>query len=145
MAKRPLTGFLKISNMIRNFLLKSCFLLVSMLCFVAYGADELAVESEVFYDKDWVKTSSNEWLTGEIISFYDEKLEFDSNEFDSQNIDAGDIAEIRSPYVFSVRLNAGRIYTGRIELKDKVLYIHQGIKTEKVLFSNVLTMVRVDI
>ena len=141
MAKRPLTGFLKISNMIRNFLLKSCFLLVSMLCFVAYGADELAVESEVFYDKDWVKTSSNEWLTGEIISFYDEKLEFDSNEFDSQNIDAGDIAEIRSPYVFSVRLNAGRIYTGRIELKDKVLYIHQGIKTEKVLFSNVLTMV----
>ena len=47
-------------------------------------------------DFDWVKLSSDEWLKGEIISMYDEELEFDSDELDLQTIDWEDVAELRS-------------------------------------------------
>lgn len=100
-----------------------------------------AAEPELFVDRDWLKTQSGEWVNGEIISFYDGKVEFDSDEFGLQLIDADDVSEIRSQYAFSVRLNAGRIYTGRLELSNDVLQIHQGLKSERVYFSNVLTMV----
>lgn len=114
--------------------------LISLILFV-FSLKTFAAEPEIFVDRDWLKTSSGEWINGEIISFYDDKVEFDSDEFGLQTIDAEDISEIRSEHAFSVRLNAGRIYTGRLELSDNVLTIHQGLKSERVYFSNVLTMV----
>jgi len=45
---------------------------------------------------DWVRLSSDEWLKGDIVSMYDETLEFESDELDTQTIDLDDIAELRS-------------------------------------------------
>lgn len=117
---------------------------LGLFCERVYGQVEAPNSENVTYDRDWIKTQSGEWVGGDIESFYEDTLIFDSNEFDTQEIDRDDIAEIKSPHTFRLRLNGGRIYTGRIELKDKVLYVYQGVKTEKVLFDNVLTMVPFD-
>lgn len=117
---------------------------LGLFCERVYGQVETPNSENVTYDRDWIKTQSGEWVGGDIESFYEDTLIFDSNEFDTQEIDRDDIAEIKSPQTFRLRLNGGRIYTGRIELKDKVLYVYQGVKTEKVLFDNVLTMVPFD-
>src|SRR5262245_20862292 len=40
---------------------------------------------------DWVQMTSGEWLRGEIISLYDEVLEFDSEEFEDLELEWEDI------------------------------------------------------
>jgi hypothetical protein len=104
---------------------------LGLFCERVYGQVEAPNSENVTYDRDWIKTQSGEWVGGDIESFYEDTLIFDSNEFDTQEIDRDDIAEIKSPHTFRLRLNGGRIYTGRIELKDKVLYVYQGVKTKK--------------
>ena len=46
---------------------------------------------------DWIRMKSGEWLKGEIKIMRDGELEFDSDEFDEQEIDWDDVAELRSP------------------------------------------------
>jgi putative salt-induced outer membrane protein YdiY len=60
-------------------------------------------EPEVFKPKppmpekfDWVQTTSGEWIKGELIEMYDEKLQFDSKEFDEVTIDWVDVQQIRT-------------------------------------------------
>jgi putative salt-induced outer membrane protein YdiY len=53
-------------------------------------------------DFDWIRLPSDEWLKGEIISMYDRKLEFDSDELDELSFDFDDIKEIRSAHVVQV-------------------------------------------
>jgi putative salt-induced outer membrane protein YdiY len=72
---------------------------------------------------DWVQMTSGEWLKGEIIAMYDEDLEFDSDEFDLQTLDWGDIKEIRSVRVCQVRFLDGTIKTGTILLDGDTLQI----------------------
>lgn len=43
---------------------------------------------------DWIKLKSNEWLKGDIVSMYEDKLEFDSDELDLQVIDWEDNSRI---------------------------------------------------
>ena len=42
---------------------------------------------------DWVQTTSGEWLKGELKVMYSGNLEFDSDEFDLQNIDWDDVEQ----------------------------------------------------
>lgn len=63
---------------------------------------------------DWLKTTSGEWVQGDIIAMYDERLEFDSDEFDVQSIKWKDIAELHSKGLQSIRLLDGTISEGRI-------------------------------
>ena len=48
-------------------------------------------------DYDWIRMKSGEWLKGEIKVMREGELEFDSDEFDLQQIDWDDVAELRSP------------------------------------------------
>lgn len=48
-------------------------------------------------DHDWIRMKSGEWLKGEIKVMREGTLEFDSDEFDDQEIDWDDVAELRSP------------------------------------------------
>lgn len=52
---------------------------------------------------DWIKLVSDEWLKGELIVMYDDRLEFDSDEMDMQTIDFEDIKEIRTGQIVQVR------------------------------------------
>lgn len=63
---------------------------------------------------DWVQTTSLEWLRGEIIAMYDDKLEFDSDKFDKQTIDWEDVKEIRSAGTMQVGFENDTIAVGKI-------------------------------
>ncbi|SET77593.1 DUF481 domain-containing protein [Thalassotalea agarivorans] len=66
---------------------------------------------------DWLKTSSGEWLKGDIVAMYDEELEFDSDEFGLVTVDWEDVAELYSKEEQSIRLSRGRIVVGRLTYK----------------------------
>jgi len=88
---------------------------------VSYGQDDAnrwQKPTPVFKQKfDWVKLTSDEWLKGDIISMYDEQLEFDSDELDMQTIDWEDVAELRSKEWQSIRMFDGTIAEGYLVLK----------------------------
>ena len=76
---------------------------------------------------DWLKLTSDEWLKGDIISMYDEELEFDSDELDMQTIDWDDVAELRSQNVLSIRMIDGAIAEGYLVVKDgKLTLVNNG-------------------
>lgn len=91
-------------------------------------------------DYDWVKLTSDEWLKGDIISMYDEKLEFDSDELDTQIIDLDDIAELRSKSWQSIRMFDGTIAEGYIVIKEgNILLVKNGV-SKKFLVSELLSI-----
>jgi putative salt-induced outer membrane protein YdiY len=72
---------------------------------------------------DWLRLTSNEWLKGEIVSMYDDVLEFDSDELGIQSIDWDDVAELRSKDVLSIRMNNNIITEGRLLVLDGKLTV----------------------
>ena len=70
-------------------------------------------------DFDWIRLPSDEWLKGEIISMYDGKLEFDSDELGVHTFDFADIKEMRTSRVVQVGLADREPVTGRLVLADK--------------------------
>ena len=91
-------------------------------------------------DFDWIKLTSDEWLKGDIISMYDEKLEFDSDELDMQTIDLEDIAELRSKEWQSIRMFDGTIAEGYLVIKDGKLSLVKNGVTTNYEFSNLLSI-----
>jgi hypothetical protein len=70
-------------------------------------------------DFDWIRLPSDEWLKGEIVSMYDGKLEFDSDELGVHTFDFGDIKELRSSRVVQVGFSERPPVTGRLVMIDK--------------------------
>lgn len=66
---------------------------------------------------DWLKLTSDEWLKGDIISMYDDELEFDSDEFGITFFDWEDVSELRSRFDQQIRLADGRIVKGFLIVK----------------------------
>jgi len=64
---------------------------------------------------DWIQLTSLEWLKGEFIGLYDEKLEFESDELDTLSLDWKDIKRVRTARVMDVRL------VGRVGVKGRVM------------------------
>ncbi|TWX64851.1 DUF481 domain-containing protein [Colwellia demingiae] len=91
-------------------------------------------------DFDWIKLKSDEWLKGDIVSMYDEKLEFDSDELDMQTIDLEDVAELRSKAWQSIRMFDGTIAEGYLVLKDGQLSLVKNGVTTNYEFSNLLSI-----
>ena len=50
-----------------------------------------------------LKLQSGEWLKGDIISMYDDELEFESEEFDTIFFDWQDVKELRSRFDQQIR------------------------------------------
>ena len=65
-------------------------------------------------DFDWIRLPSDEWLKGKIVSMYDGKLEFDSDELGVHTFDFADIKELRSSRVLQVGLSDRAPLTGRL-------------------------------
>ena len=91
-------------------------------------------------DFDWIKLTSDEWLKGDIVSMYDEKLEFDSDELGMQTIDLDDVAELRSKQWQSIRMFDGTIAEGYLVLKDGQLSLVKHGVTTRYEFSNLLSI-----
>ena len=120
------------------------FLFPLMLSALSYAEDdrsEWQKPTPVFkQDFDWIKLTSDEWLKGDIISMYDEKLEFDSDELDMQTIDLEDIAELRSREWQSIRMFDGTIDEGYLVIKDGKLSLVKNGVTSHYEFSNLLSI-----
>lgn len=69
-------------------------------------------------DYDWLQLGSGEWLKGDIIVLYEDKLEFDSEELDLLTLDFEDIEQIRSAHVVQVRLEGGIDLLGQLYMAD---------------------------
>ena len=63
---------------------------------------------------DWIQLTSDEWLKGEIIAMYDDKLEFDSDELDLLEFDWEDVRQVRSAQTMHVGFLHGRTATGKL-------------------------------
>ena len=70
---------------------------------------------------DWIKLSSGEWLKGELVSFYDDTMNFDSDILGLLTIDAEDIQELRSHNRKSLRFNDGSVLEGQIYIKGEFI------------------------
>ena len=65
---------------------------------------------------DWVQTTSGEWLKGEIKGVYDDKLEFDSDEFDIQVIDLEDVQQLKSHSTTSLNIEGKGTLEGKLHI-----------------------------
>lgn len=80
---------------------------------------------------DWVQLTSGEWLKGEIKSFYEKNLEFDSEKLKLLDIKWKDVKQIRSPRYFSVRFEGPVIVVGILQVEgDKVFVTFEKEKWE---------------
>jgi len=76
---------------------------------------------------DWLKLTSDEWLKGDIISMYDDELEFDSDEFGVKFFDWEDVSELRSRFDQQIRLADDSIVQGFLIVKEgKLTLISDG-------------------
>jgi putative salt-induced outer membrane protein YdiY len=89
---------------------------------------------------DWLKLKSDEWLKGEIISMYDDELEFDSDEFDIRTFDWRDVSELRSRYDQSIRFSDGKLVQGFLVVKEGKLILISGGKEQEFPLSKLMSI-----
>ena len=126
-------------------LAKVSFIIFSLIISMSgYAKEELSnwqKPTPIFkQDFDWVKLTSDEWLKGDIVSMYDEKLEFDSDELDMQTIDWDDVAELRSKQWQSIRMFDGTIAEGYLVVKEGDLSLVKHGVTSHYELSNLLSI-----
>lgn len=72
---------------------------------------------------DWLRMKNGEWLKGELISIRNKEVIFDSDEFNEQNLDLDDIAELHSAFVVIMSDNNSRTFSGRISLVGDDIFL----------------------
>lgn len=88
---------------------------------------------------DWIKLTSGEWLKGEIKVLYNSELEFDSDNLGLLTLDWGDVAEVRTQQILSVRFNNGSEGVGRVLLSDGRVSFN-GTTVESYEASGIMSM-----
>jgi putative salt-induced outer membrane protein YdiY len=83
-------------------------------------------------DFDWIKLTSDEWLKGELIALYQDSLEFDSDEIGLLSFDWDDVAEVLSYKEKSLRLQDGRIVTGRLHINGGIVKLNNNGETSQI-------------
>jgi len=99
----------------------SRFLLVAVAIVGVIAPATAEEEQEAFKPKppmpekwDWIQTTSGEWLKGELIEMYDDKLQFDSDEFDEVTIDWEDVQQIRTVGTMQIGFTHNVVATGQV-------------------------------
>ena len=90
---------------------------------------------------DWIQTTSLEWLKGKIVAMYDDSIEFDSKEFDLQNLDWSDIKEVRSVGTMQVAFEDGTIAIGQVFIDSETVRV-LGDEEKRYPRSEVLSITR---
>ncbi|WP_052073267.1 DUF481 domain-containing protein [Thalassotalea sp. ND16A] len=75
---------------------------------------------------DWLLLKNGELLAGDLISMYQDKVEFDSDEFGIVTIKMKKIAQIRSRSIMSIRLDNDEVHEGQLLItEDSVSFINK--------------------
>ena len=85
--------------------------------------EELSPKAENY---DWVQTKSGEWFKGKIIGFYNDRLDFDSEEIDDYTFKLKNITQIKSHTIMSVNVENVASFSGILRYKNKKVKIIQG-------------------
>ncbi len=88
---------------------------------------------------DWIQMTSQEWLKGELISMYDDSVEFDSKEFDLQTVDWGDVKEVRSVGIMQIAFEDGTIAVGQLFIDQETVRV-MGDEDQEYPRSEVLSI-----
>ncbi len=125
------------------------FLFIFLYCFISVvSASPLGDDlpdwqkpTPIFSQKfDWLKLKSEEWLKGEIISMYDDELEFDSDEFGIKTFDWRDVSELRSRFDQSIRFSNGKVVQGFLIVKDGKLILISGGKEQEFPLTELMSI-----
>jgi hypothetical protein len=90
-------------------------------------------------DFDWIQLTSDEWLKGEIIALYNDKLEFDSDELGLLTLDWEDVKEVRSASTIQVGLLDKSVATGQLFVDGDGVRV-MGEEDQKLERSQVMTL-----
>lgn len=72
---------------------------------------------------DWILLTSNEVVKGEVITLYQEDMEFDSDELDLLEIDWKEVSILKTVGPMSIRLNDGTIAKGRLVITSNEIRV----------------------
>lgn len=111
--------------------MKKILLLLIFISSFAYGNKENSKTEEywnpptpIFSQKfDWLKLNSGEWFKGEIVSMYDDELEFESDEFNTLTFDWDDVEQLRSRFDQQIRFEDGSVKKGFLIVKNNNLVV----------------------
>lgn len=105
-------------------------LAIALITFISKGQENLehtdvwGPPTPIFLQQfDWLKLRSGEWLKGDIISMYDDELEFESDEFDTITFDWDKVTELRSRFDQQIRFANGQVKQGFLIVKEQHLVI----------------------
>jgi putative salt-induced outer membrane protein YdiY len=75
---------------------------------------------------DWVQLTSGEWLKGQIVAMYEQKLEFDSDKLGVLSLKWKDVKELRSAGTMEVAFDDGRVLAGTILVDEETIRVIDG-------------------
>jgi putative salt-induced outer membrane protein YdiY len=81
---------------------------------------------------DWIQLTSGEWLKGELISLYEDALEFDSDELDKLTLDWEDVRQVRTGRIVQVRVQNREPLTGRLVIDGNSIQVQGDTATEQL-------------
>jgi len=89
---------------------------------------------------DWLQLRSGEWLKGDIISMYEDELEFESEEFNTIIFDWRDVTELRSRFDQQIRFANGEVKEGFLIVQDGHLILISGGSEQHYPLSELLSI-----
>lgn len=89
---------------------------------------------------DWLQLTSGEWLKGDVKSYYNDKLEFDSDKLKILTIKKKDIQQLITGNNMSVNIGKRQPLIGRLHFKDQELNIIRGEHKQSVRLEEVVSM-----
>ena len=74
----------------------------------------------------WVQLDTGEWLKGDIIAIYDDRMSFDSDHFDSLTLDLEDVEVIYGRGIFVVNAGPGNPMTGFLQVRGQQVLVNSA-------------------
>lgn len=81
---------------------------------------------------DWLQLTSGEWLKGELIGLFNERVEFDSEVLDDLIIDWEDVAQIVSTREFGINIDGQDAVTGTLRFEADRITVSTAVGDEDV-------------
>jgi hypothetical protein len=72
---------------------------------------------------DWIQLTSGEWLKGEVIGLFDDKVEFDSDILDELVLDAEDVNRFYSPRTFGISIRGYELLSGHLRIDEQTVFV----------------------